>query len=91
MWLLPLPMIFATAPHPLRDGLPMSTGVNSPNCRPASSGAPRFVLVARRMTRRRHSDDPENAPTMHRWTAKHYVLTAVIILLAMGMFAYSWS
>jgi hypothetical protein len=41
--------------------------------------------------RHRHTDDPENAPTMHRWTAKHYVVTAVIILLAMGLFAYSWS
>ena len=41
--------------------------------------------------RHKHRDDPENAPTLHRWTAKHYVITAVIILLAMGMFAYSWS
>jgi hypothetical protein len=29
--------------------------------------------------------------TMHGWTAKHYVLSAVIILIAVGMFAYSWS
>jgi hypothetical protein len=29
--------------------------------------------------------------TMHEWEAKHYVIAAVIILLAMGMFAYSWS
>ncbi len=29
--------------------------------------------------------------TMHDWEAKHYVLAAVIILLAVGMFAYSWS
>jgi hypothetical protein len=29
--------------------------------------------------------------TMHGLTAKHYVLAAVIILIAMGMFAYSWS
>ena len=29
--------------------------------------------------------------TMHGWTAKHYVLAAVIIVLAVGMFVYSWS
>jgi hypothetical protein len=29
--------------------------------------------------------------TMHGWEAKHYVLAAVIILVVMGMFAYSWS
>jgi hypothetical protein len=29
--------------------------------------------------------------TMHGWTAKHYVLAAFIILLAVGMFVYSWS
>ena len=29
--------------------------------------------------------------TLHDWEAKHYVVAAVIILLAMGMFAYSWS
>jgi hypothetical protein len=28
--------------------------------------------------------------TLHDWEAKHYVVAAVI-LLAMGMFAYSWS
>lgn len=26
-------------------------------------------------------------PTMHSWTAKHYVVSAIIILLAVGMFA----
>jgi hypothetical protein len=31
------------------------------------------------------------AMTMHGWTAKHYVLAAVIIVLAVGMFVYSWS
>lgn len=30
-------------------------------------------------------------PTMHGWAAKHYVISAIIILLAAGMFAYSWS
>ena len=29
--------------------------------------------------------------TMHDWEAKHYVLAAVIILVVMGMFAYSWA
>jgi hypothetical protein len=29
--------------------------------------------------------------TMHEWEAKHYLLAAVIILVVMGMFAYSWS
>jgi hypothetical protein len=29
--------------------------------------------------------------TMHRWTAKHYVISAVIILVAVGAFVYSWS
>jgi len=41
--------------------------------------------------RHKHIDDPENAPTMHRWTAKHYLITAAIVLVVMGMFAYSWS
>jgi hypothetical protein len=29
--------------------------------------------------------------TMHDWEARHYVLAAIIVLLAVGMFAYSWS
>ena len=29
--------------------------------------------------------------TMHRWTAKHYVFTAILVIVVMGMFAYSWS
>jgi hypothetical protein len=29
--------------------------------------------------------------TMHDWEAKHYVLATVIILVVMGLFAYSWS
>ena len=35
----------------------------------------------------------ENKPllTMHDWEAKHYVLAAVIILVVMGLFAYSWA
>jgi hypothetical protein len=31
------------------------------------------------------------ALTLHEWEAKHYVLAAVIILVVMGLFAYSWS
>ena len=29
--------------------------------------------------------------TMHDWEAKHYVLAAVIILVVVGLFAYSWA
>jgi hypothetical protein len=29
--------------------------------------------------------------TIHAWEAKHYVLAVLVILLAVGMFAYSWS
>ena len=29
--------------------------------------------------------------TMHDWEAKHYVLAVVIIVVVMGLFAYSWS
>jgi hypothetical protein len=29
--------------------------------------------------------------TLHDWEAKHYVIAAVIILVVVGMFAYSWS
>lgn len=43
------------------------------------------------MSRGRKRDDPEHAPTLHDWEAKHYVIAAIIILLAVGMFAYSWS
>lgn len=43
------------------------------------------------MSRRREHDDPQDAPTLHRWTTRHYVISAVIILLAAGAFAYSWS
>ena len=43
------------------------------------------------MTSRRRSRTRLPVRTMHNWTAKHYVISAVIILLAVGMFAYSWS
>lgn len=32
-----------------------------------------------------------SALTMHDWEAKHYVLAAVIIVVVMGLFAYSWA
>ena len=43
------------------------------------------------MSSRRRSKTRLPVPTMHGWTAKHYALSAVIILLAVGDFAYSWS
>jgi hypothetical protein len=40
----------------------------------------------------RHPDKTRKSVlTMHDWEAKHYVIAAVIILVVMGMFAYSWS
>ena len=39
----------------------------------------------------RPAKNPKPLLTMHDWEAKHYVLAAVIILVVMGMFAYSWS
>jgi hypothetical protein len=29
--------------------------------------------------------------TLHDWEVKHYVIAVVIILVVMGLFAYSWS
>jgi hypothetical protein len=43
------------------------------------------MMASRRPTTRRP------VLTMHGWTAKHYIISAVIILVAMGMFPYSWS
>ena len=43
------------------------------------------------MSSRRSSKSHVHALTMHAWTAKHYVFVAVIVLLAVGMFALSWS
>jgi hypothetical protein len=39
------------------------------------------------------ASDPtkKRALTLHDWEAKHYVAAVVIILLVMGLFAYSWS
>ena len=28
---------------------------------------------------------------MHQWTAKHWIITCTIILIAVGAFAVSWS
>ncbi|HZZ62367.1 MAG TPA: hypothetical protein VFE63_14540 [Roseiarcus sp.] len=43
------------------------------------------------MSSRRRSKTALPVLTMHGWTAKHYVLAAIIILIAVGAFAYSWS
>jgi hypothetical protein len=43
------------------------------------------------MASRRPAKTTKPLLTMHDWEAKHYVLAAVIILVVMGMFAYSWS
>ncbi len=43
------------------------------------------------MSSRRPLHQRVRALTMHDWEAKHYVLAAVIIVVVMGMFAYSWS
>jgi hypothetical protein len=29
--------------------------------------------------------------TLHDWEAQHYVAAAIIIIVVMGLFAYSWS
>jgi hypothetical protein len=43
------------------------------------------------MSSRRLLKSPVHVPTMHAWAAKHNVLSAVIILIAVGAFAHSWS
>ena len=43
------------------------------------------------MSSRRPSKGRLPGLTLHDWEAKHYVIAAVIILIAVGMFAYSWS
>jgi hypothetical protein len=57
---------------------------------PRVSGARAFVL-GEIMAARRPFKIRKPVMTMHGLTAKHYILAAVIILIAMGMFAYSWS
>ena len=48
-------------------------------------------MLGEAVTSRRRTKTPLPVPTMHGWTAKHYVISAIIILLAAGAFAYSWS
>jgi hypothetical protein len=43
------------------------------------------------MSSRRPNQTRKPLLTMHDWEAKHYVIAAIIILVVMGMFAYSWS
>ena len=43
------------------------------------------------MSARRPIKTRKSMLTMHDWEAKHYVLAVVLILVVMGMFAYSWS
>jgi hypothetical protein len=43
------------------------------------------------MAPQRHAKTTKPLLTMHDWEAKHYVLATVIILVVMGLFAYSWS
>ena len=43
------------------------------------------------MASRRADKTRKSVLTMHDWEAKHYVIAAIIILVVMGMFAYSWS
>ena len=45
----------------------------------------------RAMSHSHHPAPRKSVLTMHGWTAKHYVITAIILLAAVGMFAYSWS
>jgi hypothetical protein len=52
--------------------------------------AARFVLGVN-MASQRPAKTAKPLLTMHDWEAKNYVLAAVIILVVMGMFAYSWS
>lgn len=49
-----------------------------------------FVLP-KPMSSERRSKSRVPALTLHDWEAKHYVIAAVIILIVMGLFAYSWS
>ena len=43
------------------------------------------------MSSPRRPKTPLHVLTMHGWTAKHYILSVILILVVMGMFAYSWS
>ena len=37
------------------------------------------------------SNEGRIAMLMHDWTAKHWIISSIIILLAVGAFALSWS
>jgi len=39
----------------------------------------------------RRDKPPARYLTLHDWEARHYVLAAVIVIVVMGLFAYSWS
>ena len=43
------------------------------------------------MAQRRPVPDRKRILTLHDWEARHWILAAIIIILAVGMFAYSWS
>ena len=43
------------------------------------------------MASQRPTKSNKSLLTMHDWEAKHYVLAAVIILVVVGLFAYSWA
>jgi hypothetical protein len=43
------------------------------------------------MAQQRPTKSTKPLLTMHDWEAKHYVLATVIILVVMGLFAYSWA
>jgi hypothetical protein len=43
------------------------------------------------MSSRRPSKSRVPSLTLHDWEAKHYVIAAIIVIIVMGMFAYSWS
>jgi hypothetical protein len=59
---------------------------------PRRRGLPSAAFVLPEfMASRRPPKTSKPLLTMHDWEAKHYVLAAVIILVVMGMFAYSWS
>ena len=53
--------------------------------------APAVRARAKSMSSDRPANSNKPLLTMHDWEAKHYVLAAVIILVVMGLFAYSWS
>jgi len=88
LWHPPVPSLLVRAPqgsegHGLRRLLQQPPALA---CCPDTRGSRQANMSSRRRSRTRLP-----VPTMHNWTAKHYVISAIIILLAVGMFAYSWS